>query len=96
MAEIIVQVGQSLLDIAVTYYGNAEGIFDIVSRNKLNGPIDNIYPGDVLSVTDNPERGQIVNFMASHTVATIQKPQRAEGIGWMQIAGQHDSVFEIT
>ncbi len=85
MAEITVQPGQSILDIATQYYGHAHGVLDILQRNKLNGIVDNIHPGDVLTVSDTPENPRVVSFLAAHVLATMEEAIRADGIGWMGI-----------
>ena len=82
MAKIVVQPGQSLLDVAVKYYGSVEGVFDIVRRNKLNGITDNIYAGDELEVTDTPPNARIARFLAQHQVATLEERIRGHGIGY--------------
>ena len=54
MPKIIAEAGQSLLDIAVKYYGTVEGVFDLVRRNRLNGITDNVYAGQQLDVAEAP------------------------------------------
>ena len=83
MPKIIVKAGQSLLDVAVKYYGSVEGVFDIVRRNGLNGVTDNIYAGELLEVADSPLNARVVRFLSSHQVATMEDRLRPEGIGWM-------------
>ena len=46
MARIRIRRGQSVTDIALTYYGNIEGVKDIISRNNLPGPTANLYSHD--------------------------------------------------
>ena len=85
MAKIVVQPGQSLLDVAVKYYGSVEGVFDVVRRNKLNGITDNIYAGDELEVAEAPLNPRVARFLSSHQMATMEERLRPEGIGWMQV-----------
>ena len=82
MPKVTVQPGQSLFDIAVKYYGTAEGVFDLVCRNRLNGLTQNIYPGDELEVTNRPLNLRISTFLAPHQVATIEEAIRGRGIGY--------------
>ena len=85
MPKIIVTAGQSLLDVAVKYYGSVEGVFDIVRRNKLNGVTDNIYAGELIEVANAPLNSRVARFLESHQVATMEERLRPKGIGWMQI-----------
>ena len=94
MAEIIVKQGQSLYDIAVQYYGHVDGIQDLVTRNGLNGPLDNVYPGDSLQI-GAPINERIVAFLAPHVVATLAPHERLDGIGWMKIASLNADVFQV-
>ena len=82
MPKIIVQPGQSLLDIAVKHYGTAEGVFDLVCRNRLNGLTQNIYPGDELDVAEVPQNLRVARFLEPHAVATIEDLIRGHGIGY--------------
>ncbi len=82
MEKIKVRKGQSLMDIAVCYYGSAEGVFDLVRRNKLNGITANVYHGQEL------ETGEPLNVRLSHilpkNIATVTG-SRASGIGFWRI-----------
>ena len=86
MPKIMVKHGQSLLDIAVKYYGTAEGAFDIVKRNSLNGITDFVYPGEEIEVADNPLNRPMTQFLSPHTPATLTPDIQPQGIGYWQIA----------
>ena len=81
---IVVEKGQSLMDIAVKHYGNIEGVFDLAQRNDLKGITDNIYEGDVLK-TGPPLDVRVVDLLKPHQVATVTSEDRARGIGFWRI-----------
>ena len=92
MAKIIVKHGQSLLDIAIKYYGSAEGVFDLVRRNRLNGITDFVCPGEEIEMADTPLNRPVVQFLGPHTPATLTRDLQPQGIGYWQIAKN----FEVT
>ena len=55
MPKIVVQPGQSLLDIAVQHYGSLEGVYDLVRRNRLNGLVGNLEACQDLEVAQKPQ-----------------------------------------
>jgi len=61
---IVVQEGQSLFDIALQHYGNAEAVIDLVSDNGLQGVTQQLQAGQVLKVNTASERYNkaIVNY----------------------------------
>ena len=61
---IVVQEGQSLFDIALQHYGNAEAVIDLVSDNGLQGITQQLQAGQLLMVITASERYNkaIVNY----------------------------------
>ena len=43
MARVRILRGQSLLDIALSYYGTAEGVNDLIRRNNYYGPNERLW-----------------------------------------------------
>ena len=85
MVKIKVKHGQSLLDIALKYYGSAEGVFDLVRRNRLNGITDFVSPGEEIEIADTPVNRPVVRFLEPHTPATLTRDLQPQGIGYWQI-----------
>jgi len=61
---IVVQEGQSLFDIALQHYGNAEAVIDLVRDNGLQGITQQLQAGQLLMVNTASERYNkaIVNY----------------------------------
>jgi len=67
---IIVQEGQSLYDIALQHYGNAEAIIDLVRDNNLNGVTDILQAGQVLKINTASDKYNkaIVSYYNAHNI----------------------------
>lgn len=89
MREIIVKQGQSLADIAIQYYGNIEGLFDLADRNNIS-PSGSVEPGSTLMLGD-PIRKNLVLFFEKEKVTVASNKDLPEpttggtGIGYMII-----------
>lgn len=52
MKKIVVQYGQSVWDIAIQYYGSADGVYYLMLDNSLNLN-DNVIAGTKLNIREN-------------------------------------------
>ena len=53
---IVVQEGQSLFDIALQHYGNAEAVIDLVRDNGLQGVTQQLHAGQLLKINTDSTR----------------------------------------
>ena len=81
--KVVVLPGQSLFDLALQEYGSVDGVFDLIERNKLNGPTDNVYPKEELELSDEKTAPRIHRYLSTFDLGTLE--ERADGIGWMQV-----------
>ena len=85
MPKITISRNQSLFDIAIQYYGEVSGVFDIVRRNHLLSIQENLYEGDTLLVADAPTHARIQHFLQPYLLSTLTDSIRTQGIGWFEI-----------
>lgn len=79
------QNGQSLLDLAIQFYGDIQGIYWILQDNpQLQSMIDNIRAGDKIKIRASQIDKQVVAKCAQYGVFTLAQ-DRAEGIGFWKI-----------
>lgn len=71
--EITVQLGQSLVDIAVQELGSAEGLIDILRANPTIEHADELTPGTKLTIDSAPINIEVASFFSNKeiTVATV-------------------------
>ena len=88
--EIIVKQGQSLADIAIQYYGNIAGLFDLADRNDISMTAP-VSPGTKLLVGE-PIRKNLVLFLEKERVTIASNkdipsdvPPVLSGIGFWSI-----------
>jgi hypothetical protein len=75
---------QSLVDIAVQYYGSVSGVFLLLEDNKeLMSINDKLLPGQKIFVRDALQP-KIVNYL-KNPVATLDESSTADGIGYMTV-----------
>ena len=86
-----VKSNQTLFDVALECYGNAQGVYWLVADNKLNGITDTINAGQVLLVRDVANNPRVANELQVRQVATATTDSLGTGIGWWQI----DNDFEV-
>lgn len=88
MAEVTVQDGQSLVDIALQVYGSAEGTF-ILARNNGLAISDPVEPGQILTYDEQKTADRkVVAYYAEHGISpatTISEDDIRGGIGYMGI-----------
>lgn len=66
--KVSVGSGQSLPDLALQYYGDLEGIHDIVDRNDFD--YDRVLvAGELIDVSETPINRQIVSFFQTNNIA---------------------------
>ena len=85
MPRIIISRNQSLFDIAIQYYGELSGVFDMVRKNHLLSIQNNIYEKDTLTVADVAVNARIKHFLEPHLLSTLTDSIRTQGIGWLEI-----------
>lgn len=79
------QNGQSLLDLAIQFYGDIQGIYWILQDNpQLQSMIDNIRAGDKIKIRASQIDKQVVAKCTQYGVFTLAQ-DRAEGIGFWKI-----------
>jgi hypothetical protein len=80
---IVVQEGQSLYDIALQHYGNAEAVIDLVRDNGLQGVTQQLQAGRVLQVNTASDKYNkaIVNYYKANNVL----PATQQGVSFEEV-----------
>lgn len=86
MRTISVKKDQSLFDIALQEYGDVEGVFWLVTDNKLNGVTSNVFKDQELLIRDEVINRNMKEYLSQFDIATV-KGARGIGIGYWQIGG---------
>ena len=86
MSEIVKQ-GQSILDLAVQYYGTVEGVMDIAIKNGIS-ITDSLVAGSEFIIS--PVNNLTAKYIKDKgiVVATGHEIQQPQGIGYWNIGGQ--------
>lgn len=72
---IVVENGQTLMDLAIQYYGNASAIFDLANDNGL-AVTDELHPGTALVVRDEkPDTaiGIFADYLNENNTVVVSK-----------------------
>jgi len=97
---IVVQEGQSLFDIALQHYGNAEAVIDLVRDNGLQGITQQLQAGQLLLINTASERYNkaIVNYYRANGClpATQQGVPFEERIPINIISGRPNWTYDST
>lgn len=70
MQSIEVKEGQTIFDIALQYYGAAEGVIKLIEDNPTLSLTSELESGQVLSILQEPDKYEIVSYYSkfNHTV----------------------------
>lgn len=80
---IVVQEGQSLYDIALQHYGNAEAIIDLVRDNGLQGVTQPLQAGQVIKINTASDKYNktVVNYYKANNVV----PATQRGVSFEEV-----------
>lgn len=80
---IVVQEGQSLYDIALQHYGNAEAVIDLVRDNGLQGVTQQLHAGQLLKINTDSTRYNkaVVNYYRANNCL----PATQQGVSFEEV-----------
>ena len=78
--EIIIQDKQSIFDVAVQNYGNADAVFELIKLNSDCGIDKQLKPGDII-IVDKKDDAK-TNYLNSKNIATDANSE-VSAINWI-------------